>query len=129
MSLNVNAKPFVPAVDTANNAPSELHPCVNCGKTCKGKQCRECHFKMFQSNCVDCDKVFNALRKNGTMRKRCEKCQKDYNDKYVKKCPSCDTEFHDVSGKYKSCLDCYKTKKEQEKQRIERREKKAKKRK
>jgi len=43
------------------------------------------------------------------MRKRCEKCQQDYNDKYVKKCPS-----------------CYKTKKEQEKQRIEIREKKEK---
>lgn len=115
MNLNVDAKPFVPSVNTENNVPKDLHPCVNCGKTCKGKQCKECHFKMFQSKCVDCEKVFNALRKNGTMRKRCESCQDHYNDKYVKKCPSCHIEFHDISGKYKSCLECYKSKKEEEK--------------
>lgn len=113
MSLNVNATPFIPAVNTVTK---DLHPCVNCGKTCKGKQCRECHFKMFQSTCIDCEKVFNALRKNGTMRKRCESCQEDYNTKYVKKCPSCNIEFHDISGKYKSCLQCYKDGKEREKE-------------
>ena len=77
MSLNVNAKPFVPVVNTTKKLSDDLHPCINCGKTCKGKQCKECHFKMFQSKCIDCDQVFNALRKNGTMRKRCEKCQEE----------------------------------------------------
>ena len=108
MSLNVNATPFVPQEVNENPQVIELHPCVNCGKTCKGKQCRECHLKMFNSNCIDCDKSFNALRKNGTMRKRCNKCQNEYNQKYIKKCPDCNEEFHDLSEKYKTCLKCYK---------------------
>ncbi len=117
--LNPEAKPFVPA---AKKNVIDLHPCVNCGKACKGKQCRECHLKMIQSNCVDCDVSFNARRKNGTMRKRCENCQEGYNEKYIKNCPDCETEFHDLSEKYKTCLPCYKNRQETKKQEYEKRE-------
>ena len=94
---------------------SDLHPCVNCGKKCKGKQCRDCHIKMIQANCVDCDTLFNARRKNGTMRKRCLTCQDIYNEKYIRKCPDCNSEFHDLSDKYETCLVCYKNRQEKKK--------------
>lgn len=128
--LNPEAKPFVPTPESTLNpeakpfvlAAPDLHPCVNCGKTCKGKQCRDCHIKMLQANCIDCGTAFNARRKNGSMRKRCTDCQEGYNDKYIKKCPDCQADFHDLSGKYKSCLPCYKNQQEAKKAEYEKRE-------
>lgn len=120
--LNPEAKPFVPSSSKAKTIASDLHPCVNCGKACKGKQCRDCHLKMIQSKCIDCDNSFNARRKDGTMRKRCVECQDSYTEKYIKKCPECETDFHDLSGKYKSCLPCYKNQQEVKKAEYEKRE-------
>ena len=95
--------------------PKTLHPCINCNKNCMGKQCRDCHIKMLNSECIDCNRTFNARRKNGTMRKRCLGCQTDYNKKYVRKCPECNSEFHDLSNKYSVCLPCYKNQQENKK--------------
>ena len=110
--FNPEAKAFVPE---KKPTALDLHPCVNCGKSCKGKQCRECHVKMIQSECADCKTHFNARRKDGTMRKRCLECQEGYNKKYIRKCPDCTTEFHDLSHKYETCLQCYKNRQEAKK--------------
>lgn len=112
--LNPEAQPFIPQND--------LHPCVNCGKLCKGKQCKECHVKMLQSKCVDCNILFNARRRDGTMRKRCGECQTNFNNKFIRKCPDCNNEFH--KGKdYDTCLECFKQRKETEKKEYEEKKK------
>jgi hypothetical protein len=119
--LNPEAKPFMPSNEVIQpTVDPALHPCVNCGKTCKGKQCKDCHLRMIQSNCSDCEKPFNARRKNGTMRKRCGSCQDDYNEKYIRTCPGCSKEFNNFGKNYQACLDCYKNRKENEKKEFER---------
>jgi len=98
----------------SNEIKKELHPCQYCETLCYGNQCRNCHLKMVasrESECVDCKRKFNAMRKNGTFRKRCFQCQKIYNEKYIGKCVKCSIDFHaylDDGRMYDKCLSCYK---------------------
>jgi hypothetical protein len=92
----------------------ELHPCQYCGKTCKGKQCKECHLKMIknrQGNCMDCNNLFLAVRLDGTKKKRCLECQKEYNNKYISNCYLCGNDYHaflEDGRVFDKCYDCYK---------------------
>ena len=97
-----------------NNKIQELHPCQYCKKTCKGQQCKECHFKMIENkknNCIDCKKLFFGLRNDGTKRKRCKDCQEIYNKKYISVCPICKDDYHaflDDGRIFDKCYKCYK---------------------
>jgi hypothetical protein len=92
----------------------QAHPCQYCENMCFGSQCKNCHLKMIadrQSNCIDCNRIFLAKRKNGTYRKRCFECQEKYNAKYIAKCISCNNDFHaylDDGRIFNRCLKCYK---------------------
>lgn len=96
------------------NEDKKPHPCQYCQKPCFGYQCKECHFKMIkdrQAICMDCNKTFYGMRKNGTFRKRCTDCQDNYNKKYICKCITCNNDFHaylDDGRVFDRCLDCYK---------------------
>jgi len=92
-----------------------LHPCKYCKKTCKGKQCKDCHFKMVSSRqgvCLDCDKQFYAVRSDNSKRKRCFECQKNYNSTHIAKCPICNIDYHAYleDGRFfDKCYGCYKS--------------------
>jgi len=92
----------------------DIHPCQYCSEPCRGKQCKKCHFKMLskmQSKCLDCDKIFVALRKDGSMRKRCLECQDEYTKKNYAKCAECDQQYHAIMADgrvFNKCFDCYK---------------------
>ena len=92
----------------------EPHPCQYCTKPCFGKQCKECHLKMVQTqqgNCQDCDKSFAAQRKDGSKRKRCMDCQEKYINKYISNCPDCNNSYHallDDGRFFEKCYSCYK---------------------
>jgi hypothetical protein len=96
------------------NKINQLHPCQYCQKICKGKQCKDCHFKMIekkQNICIDCNNTFFALRKDGTKRKRCTDCQEEYNKKYISVCPVCKEDYHaflDDGRIFDKCYNCYK---------------------
>jgi hypothetical protein len=96
-----------------NNNNNELHPCQYCEKTCRGKQCKECHLKMVESkqgNCIDCDKTFYALRSNGSKRRRCIDCQTTYNQKHISQCPICKNDYHaflEDGRVFDKCYTCY----------------------
>lgn len=93
---------------------NELHPCQYCGKTCKGKQCKDCHLKMVekkQGQCINCKNIFYALRLDGTKRLRCFDCQSIYNSKYISKCPICKIDYHaflEDGRVFNKCYNCYK---------------------
>jgi hypothetical protein len=92
----------------------ELHPCQYCGTQCFGKQCKECHFKMLETQkgiCLDCHKTFHAVRKDGSKRRRCMECQVAYNNKYISQCPECKCTYHAYmeDGRiFEKCFACYK---------------------
>lgn len=96
------------------NTVKESHPCQYCSKPCFGRQCKECHLKMIQSqqsNCQDCDIVFTAQRRDGTKRKRCMDCQEKYINKYISICPECKNSYHallDDGRFFEKCYTCYK---------------------
>lgn len=96
------------------NTVKESHPCQYCSKPCFGRQCKECHLKMIQSqqsNCQDCDIVFAAQRRDGTKRKRCMDCQEKYINKYISICPDCKNSYHallDDGRFFEKCYTCYK---------------------
>ncbi len=101
-------------IEQSQNLEKDLHPCQYCGKTCKGKQCKECHLKMIknrQGNCVDCNILFLAVRLDGTKKKRCLECQNNYNNKYISKCYLCGNDYHaflEDGRVFDKCYDCYK---------------------
>lgn len=109
-----NDETLITTSDQNQKEIRELHPCQYCETSCYGYQCKNCHFKMIenrQGNCVDCNKVFNAMRKNGSFRKRCLDCQNIYNTKYIAKCVTCNNDFHaflDDGRSFEKCLPCYK---------------------
>jgi hypothetical protein len=90
------------------------HPCQYCDKPCVGKQCKECHLKMIaksKSKCVDCEQIFFAARKDGSLRERCKECQDKYNNQFMAKCPSCKNMYHAIlkDGRiFDKCYECYK---------------------
>ena len=92
----------------------ELHPCQYCENLCYGHQCKSCHFKMLEKRegvCIQCNTTFQAMRKNGTLKKRCFECQDKYNKKYIAKCITCNKDFHaflDDGRVFDKCLSCYK---------------------
>ena len=112
MSLEINNT----NIKTSNidNALKTTHPCINCGNPCFGSQCKSCHLKMITErlgDCSDCSKKFAQVRKDGSKRKRCQKCQEIYNNKYISICKKCDKTYHSTlsDGRiFDSCFDCYK---------------------
>ena len=96
------------------NIKTETHPCQYCEKPCIGRQCRDCHLKMIsktKSKCLDCNQIFQSLRKDGTQRVRCKECQERYNDTFMAKCPDCVNSYHAFlkDGRiFEKCFDCYK---------------------
>ena len=83
---------------------SEIHPCKYCGNSCKGKQCKQCHFKMLSRNqdCIDCNIKFTSLR--------CFSCQNFHNKNNLSTCPDCGNLYSSMSkdGKsFQKCYDCY----------------------
>ena len=96
-----------------NNNDFSLHPCQYCEKTCRGKQCKDCHFKMImskQGECIDCKTQFYALRNDGSKRRRCLDCQNNYNSTHIAKCPICNNDYHAYleDGRiFDKCYNCY----------------------
>ena len=94
--------------------PQQPHPCQYCSQPCFGKQCKDCHLKMFEERkgeCLDCKKFFSALRKDGTKKRRCFECQREYNSKYISICPDCNLSYHaymDDGRVFEKCFSCYK---------------------
>ena len=104
----------IQVVPTKNTATlPEVHPCQYCEKPCRGKQCKECHFKMIaklQAKCGDCDVIFIAARKDGTMRKRCTDCHQKHVEKNYAKCGDCGEQYHAIleDGRvFDKCYTCY----------------------
>lgn len=97
-----------------NSGGKELHPCQYCGNLCFGKQCKQCHLKMIESQkgiCLDCHNTFNAIRRDGSKRRRCLECQTAYNNKYISECPDCHNTYHaymEDGRVFEKCFDCYK---------------------
>lgn len=92
---------------------NEFHPCKYCGNSCRGRQCKLCHFKMYEEkkgDCIDCGKEFIALRPDGSKKQRCYECQNIYNQKYINACPTCGSNYHSISkdGRFfDKCYSCY----------------------
>ena len=92
----------------------DAHPCLYCGNPCFGKQCKQCHLKMLESQkgeCLDCNVKFNAIRRDGSKRRRCLDCQQSYNNKYISECPDCKNTYHaymEDGRVFEKCFDCYK---------------------
>jgi hypothetical protein len=90
-----------------------IKQCPNCPNMCFGKQCSECHKKMIektQGSCIDCEKLFYAIRQDGTKRKRCKECQEYYNEKHISICKVCKNTYHavlDDGRKFDKCYKCY----------------------
>ena len=87
-----------------NEIIPELHPCKYCNKICRGKQCKDCHNKMFSKlqECIDCKITFTPSR--------CFGCQQVYNKNNLKCCPECGNFYASVSkdGKvFDKCYSCY----------------------
>ena len=93
----------------------ETHPCQYCEKSCIGKQCKDCHLKMVaksKSKCQDCEQIFFATRKDGTLRDRCKECQNKKNKEFMAMCPGCNVYYHAIlkDGRiFDKCFDCYKS--------------------
>lgn len=90
----------------------EVHGCQYCSKPCYGLQCKDCHMKMMAERagvCIDCSKSFQAMRKDGTMRKRCLDCQDVFASSHLNPCEDCSKPFpakrKDGTMK-KRCFDC-----------------------
>ena len=89
------------------------HKCPNCPKMCLGKQCSECHNKMFDSrkgNCDECGEEFCKVRPDGSIKKRCKVCSDAFTAKYFKPCPDCGKTYKALIGDdttYDKCFDCY----------------------
>ena len=91
----------------------DIHPCRYCNNPCKGRQCRNCHIKMInnkQGECIDCSKIFNALRINGTKKQRCFDCQSIYTKHHISVCNICGNNYHAIlkdGRKFAKCYNCY----------------------
>jgi len=98
---------------TSTTIIPDIHPCQYCTKPCRGKQCKECHLNMvakLQGKCGDCNKVFHALRKDGTSRKRCKDCHDAYLSKHYATCPDCSAQYHaflEDGRVFDKCFECY----------------------
>lgn len=93
------------------NNNSEFHPCQYCGNSCKGLQCRNCHFATWEKkkgNCIECSVDFYALKIDGTKKQRCYECQNIYNQKYIKNCPICGENYHATAKDGRTFDKCYK---------------------
>jgi hypothetical protein len=118
------SSPEQTAQDSPEQLPQELnlknaessdlfHPCQYCGTSCRGKQCKKCHFKMVaskQGTCIDCSELFFATRIDGTKRRRCITCQETYNKRHIAKCPDCDKDYHaflEDGRTFSKCYSCY----------------------
>jgi len=92
----------------------DAHPCQYCGNSCYGKQCKQCHLKMLDSQkgvCMDCNSTFHAVRRDGSKRRRCTDCQTSYNNKYISQCPDCNNTYHaymEDGRVFEKCFGCYK---------------------
>ena len=92
----------------------DAHPCQYCGNPCYGKQCKQCHLKMLDSQkgvCMDCNSSFHAVRRDGSKRRRCTECQTSYNSKYISQCPDCNNTYHaymEDGRVFEKCFGCYK---------------------
>ena len=64
-----------------------------------------------EGDCIDCNNKFpNAKRKNGTKKKRCEPCQKKFQEDYTDICPTCNKTYLSVLDNgtvFTKCFDCY----------------------
>lgn len=100
-------------VDENNKINKDSHPCQYCGNPCYGKQCKQCHLKMLESQkglCIDCNLSFHATRRDGSKRRRCMDCQTSYNKKYISECPDCKTTYHaymEDGRVFEKCFPCY----------------------
>jgi hypothetical protein len=99
-----------------NNNNNLAHPCQYCKTPCFGKQCKNCHLKMMENrkgNCIDCKNEFNALRTDGTKRKRCFTCQEKFNETFVRICKDCNSQYRYMLNdgrKFNICFTCYQKK-------------------
>ena len=90
-----------------------IHPCPKCGNNCKGKICMKCHLKLMKEKrgiCVDCNIFFEAKRNDGTFKKRCNECQINFNNKFVKVC-ECGNEYVTFVLTFNKCNECFKNNK------------------
>lgn len=98
----------------SNNSSS--HPCTYCAKPCFGLQCKECHLKMIENlsgECSDCKQSFRKKREDGTNRKRCLPCHKNYMGAYIGMC-GCGQTFKKLledGRKFDKCFTCYQSSK------------------
>ena len=63
-----------------------------------------------QAKCSDCDVIFIAARKDGTMRKRCSDCHQTHVDANYAKCGGCGEQYHAIleDGRvFDKCYTCY----------------------
>ena len=97
-----NIKNIVNSNDNFNDNNKFLHACKYCGNMCKGKQCKQCHFKMISRihNCINCKTEFLALN--------CFNCQDHYNKHNLSTCPDCDETYTAFSKDGKFFDKCYK---------------------
>ena len=73
-----------------------MNYCKCCNKPCYGLQCVDCDMSIpsdTKSNCSDCFRTFDAMKKNGTIRKRCASCQISFEDLHLKPCSDCSKFF------------------------------------
>lgn len=78
------------------NMRINMNYCKCCNKPCYGLQCVDCDMSIpeeFKAGCSDCFKSFDALKKNGTVRKRCAECQIRFEDAHLKACSDCSKFF------------------------------------
>ena len=91
---------------------TNMNKCNFCNKPCYGLQCVDCDLSMptdVKSNCSDCFRTFDAMKKNGIIRKRCASCQITFEDKHLRACTGCSKFFFSrrKDGTFrKRCVEC-----------------------
>ena len=91
---------------------SNTHPCKYCSKPCFGLQCKECHLKMvnkFSGECSDCKQTFRQKKEDGSTRKRCLPCHKNYMSTYIGACKCGETfkKLLEDGRTFDKCFTCY----------------------
>lgn len=79
-----------------NNMRVNMNYCKCCNKPCYGLQCVDCDVSIpmeTKASCSDCFRTFDALKKNGTIRKRCAQCQIRFEDMHLNACSDCSKFF------------------------------------
>ena len=79
-------------MDMDMNMRVNMNYCKCCNRPCYGLHCVDCDMSIpmeTKAHCSDCFKVFDALKKNGTIRKRCAECQIRFEDEHLRACADC----------------------------------------